>query len=46
MLSFPQTNMIARLIDEGMLAEINFDNVPNYQKIDEAYKITASNHRK
>ena len=30
--------MIARLIDEGMLAELNSDNIPNYALIDDAYK--------
>ena len=30
--------MIARLIDEGMLAELNYDNIPNYEKIGEQYK--------
>ena len=37
----PSDYMIARLIEEGMLAEINFQNIPNYQNIDEAYKNTA-----
>lgn len=34
----PSDYMIAKLIEEDMLAEINFDNVPNYKYIDEAYK--------
>ena len=34
----PSDYMIARLIDEGMLAELNYDNIPNYALIDDAYK--------
>ena len=34
----PSDYMIARLIDEGMLAELNYDNIPNYEKIGEQYK--------
>ena len=34
----PSDYMIARLIDEGMLAELNYDNIPNYAKIDDACK--------
>lgn len=34
----PSDYMIARLISEGMLEELNFDNIPNYQYIDEAYR--------
>mgnify|MGYP000818111922 CR=1 FL=1 len=34
----PSDYMIARLIDEGMLAELNYDNIPNYKKIGEQYK--------
>ena len=37
----PSDYMIARLIGEGMLAELNFDNIPNYQYVDEQYKNTA-----
>jgi len=33
----PSDYMIARLIDEGLLVPLNFDNIPNYQYIDEAY---------
>ena len=33
--------MIARLIDEDMLLPLNFDNIPNYQYIDEMYKNTS-----
>ncbi len=34
----PSDYMIARMIDEGMLEELNFDNIPNYSYIDDAYK--------
>ena len=34
----PSDYMIARLIDEGMLAELNYDNIPNYAKIGDQYK--------
>ena len=34
----PSDYMIARLIEEDMLAELNYDNIPNYSKIDDAYK--------
>ena len=34
----PSDYMIARLIAEDMLAELNYDNIPNYAKIDENYK--------
>lgn len=33
----PSDYMIARLIDEDMLAEINWDNIPNIKNIDEQY---------
>jgi spermidine/putrescine transport system substrate-binding protein len=33
----PSDYMIGRLIDEGMLAELNFDNIPNFKYIDEKY---------
>ena len=33
--------MIARLISEDMLLPLNFDNIPNYQYIDENFKNTA-----
>ena len=38
---FPSDYMVGRMIEEGMLAELNFDNIPNYQYIDEAYKNLA-----
>ena len=34
----PSDYMIARLIAEDMLAELNYDNIPNYDKIDDQYK--------
>ena len=37
----PSDYMIGRLIDEGLLLPLNFDNIPNYQYMDEAYKNTA-----
>ena len=33
----PSDYMIARMINEGMLAELDFENIPNLQYIDEAY---------
>ncbi len=36
----PSDYMIGRLIDEGMLAELNFDNIPNYKYVSEKYKNT------
>ena len=38
---FPSDYMIARLIEEGMLMEINYENIPNYRYIDEEFKNTA-----
>ena len=37
----PSDYMIARLIEEDMLLEINYDNIPNYRYIDESFKNTA-----
>ena len=34
----PSDYMIGRLIAEGMLAELNYDNIPNYALIDDQYK--------
>ena len=34
----PSDYLISRLIDEGMIQKINFDNVPNAELIDENYK--------
>ena len=36
----PSDYMIARLIQEDMLLELDFDNIPNYQYIDEAFRNT------
>ena len=38
---FPSDYMVARMIQEGMLEELNFDNIPNYRYIDEEFKNTA-----
>ena len=37
----PSDYMIARLIEEDMLLEINYDNIPNYQYVDETFRNTA-----
>lgn len=37
----PSDYMIARLVEEDMLEEINFDNIPNYKLIGGAYKNTS-----
>lgn len=37
----PSDYMIARMIDENMLLELDFNNIPNYQYIDQAYRNTA-----
>ena len=34
----PSDYMIGRLIDEDMLAELNFDNIPNFDLIDDRFK--------
>lgn len=34
----PSDYMIARLAEEGLLEELNFDNIPNYQYIDDSFK--------
>ena len=36
----PSDYMIARLISEDMLEPLNFDNIPNYQYIDESFRNT------
>ena len=38
---FPSDYMVSRLIEEGMLEELDFGNIPNYSLIDPAYKDTA-----
>jgi len=37
----PSDYMIARLIHEDMLLELDFDNIPNYANIDDTFKNTA-----
>ena len=37
----PSDYMIARLINENMLLELDFDNIPNYSYVDESFKNTA-----
>ena len=34
----PSDYMIARLIEEDMLAELDYDNIPNFELIDDTYK--------
>ena len=36
----PSDYMIARLISEGMLQKLNYDNIPNYASIGESFKNT------
>ena len=36
----PSDYMIGKMIGEGMLEKLNFDNIPNYKYIDEKYKNT------
>lgn len=40
-LIFPSDYMVARLRQEGMLQELNFDNIPNYKYVDETFKNLA-----
>ena len=37
----PSDYMVGRLIDEGLLLPLNFDNIPNYKYMDEAYKTST-----
>ena len=37
----PSDYMIGRMRQEGMLEELNFDNIPNYQYIDESFRNTS-----
>ena len=37
----PSDYMIARLASEGMLEELNFDNIPNYKYVDAEFKNTS-----
>ena len=34
----PSDYMIARMINEGMLQELNFDNIPNFSRVDDTFK--------
>lgn len=34
----PSDYMVGKMIDEGLLAKLNFDNIPNYQYIDPLYR--------
>ena len=38
---FPSDYMVGKMIAEDMLAKLNFDNIPNYRYIDDAYKDLA-----
>ena len=38
---FPSDYMVSRLREEGLLAKIEFDNIPNYQYIDERFRNMA-----
>ena len=38
---FPSDYMVGKMKDEGMLAKLNFDNIPNYKYIDDQYKILS-----
>ncbi len=37
----PSDYMIARMIREGMLLELDYENIPNYELVDDAFKNTA-----
>ncbi len=37
----PSDYMVSRLISEGMLEKLNFDNIPNFSLIDDSYKKLA-----
>lgn len=37
----PSDYMIARMANEGMLMELNFDNIPNYKYVDASFKNTS-----
>ena len=37
-LIFPSDYMVARMRQEGMLQELNFDNIPNYKYVDDTFK--------
>ena len=38
---FPSDYMAARMREEGMLMELNYDNIPNYQYVDEGFRNAA-----
>ena len=38
---FPSDYMVARMIEEDMLEELDFSSIPNYRYIDEAFRNTA-----
>lgn len=38
---FPSDYMVGKMINEGLLAKLDFDNIPNYQYIGEEYKNLA-----
>ncbi len=40
-LIFPSDYMVARMRQEGMLQELNFENIPNYKYVDETFKNLA-----
>ncbi|MBQ8355953.1 MAG: extracellular solute-binding protein [Oscillospiraceae bacterium] len=40
-LIIPSDYMIARMRQEGMLLELNFDNIPNYRYIDDTFRNTS-----
>ena len=40
-LIIPSDYMVARLINEGMLMELDFNNIPNYANVDKAFTNTA-----
>lgn len=35
----PSDYMIGKMIDEGLLAKLDFSNIPNYRYVDDAFKI-------
>ncbi len=37
-LIFPSDYMVARMRQEGLLQELNFDNIPNYRYVDDTFK--------
>lgn len=40
----PSDYMIQRMIEEGLLAEINFDNIPNIKNLDQTYLESAAQY--